>query len=370
MATRTKEAVGTRRRRVDDFDYELPRELIAERPVVPRDAARLLEVGERLSDLSVRDLPALLEAGDVFVYNDTRVIPARLMGRRPGETDASGEPIRDEVRVEVTLHRQVAADTWRAFARPVRRLRLGDRIVFAPGFWAVVAAKGLDGDVTLRLSVAGRALEDSLVRFGAAPLPPYIPRAGGPDERDRTDYQTMFAARPGAVAAPTAGLHFTPELMAAIEGRGVRPVAVTLHVGAGTFMPIRAEFVDQHRMHAEAGIVSPAAAEAVNAARAEGGRVVAVGSTVLRLLETAADAAGTVKAFRGESDLFVTPGYRFKVADLLVTNFHLPKSTLFMLVCAFAGTARMRAAYEHAKASRYRFYSYGDCCLIHRAEAA
>jgi S-adenosylmethionine:tRNA ribosyltransferase-isomerase len=338
----------------------------------PRRApsARLLEVGERLRDLSVRDLPALLKPGDVFVYNDTRVIPARLLGRRPGETDAAGDPIRDEVKVEVTLHRQVAADTWRTFARPVRRLRLGDRIAFAPDFWAVVAAKGLAGEVTLRLNVAGRALEDALARFGAAPLPPYIPRPAGSDERDRSDYQTMFAHTPGAVAAPTAGLHFTPELMAEIERHGVRPVAVTLHVGAGTFMPVRAEFVEQHRMHAEAGIVSPAAARVVNAARAEGGRVVAVGSTALRLLETAADAGGTVKAFRGETDLFVTPGYRFKVADLLITNFHLPKSTLFMLVCAFAGTSRMKGAYEHAKAERYRFYSYGDCCLIHRAEAA
>jgi S-adenosylmethionine:tRNA ribosyltransferase-isomerase len=370
MTIEATEAVGDRRRRSDDFDYELPRELIAERPVVPRDAARLLEVGERLRDLSVRHLPALLRPGDVLVYNDTRVIPARLTGRRAPDTNGTRPTTRGEAKVEVTLHKEVAENAWRAFARPARRLRLGDRIAFAHDFSAVVAAKGSQGEVTLHFNVSGRALSDALARFGAAPLPPYIPRPAGPDERDKTDYQTMFAQMPGAVAAPTAGLHFTPELMARIKRRGVRPVAVTLHVGAGTFAPVRAEFVRDHRMHAEAGVVSPEAAGIVNAARAEGGRVVAVGSTSLRLLETAADAGGTLRAFHGETDLFIAPGYRFKVVDLLITNFHLPKSTLFMLVCAFAGTERMKGAYEHAKAERYRFYSYGDCCLIHRAEAA
>lgn len=350
---------------VDDFDYELPRELIAERPVVPRDAARLLEIGPVLRDLSVRDLPALLSPGDVLVINDTRVIPARLEGRRAADPDDQA-PARAEAGIEVTLHREQAGGVWRALARPAKRLRSGDRIAFAPGFCAEVAAKGPEGEVTLRFNVAGRALTAALARFGTMPLPPYIPRPRGPDARDARDYQTIFADKPGAVAAPTAGLHFTPALLAAVERRGVRLAAVTLHVGAGTFLPVTTRSVRDHRMLAEAGAVGREAVDIINAARAEGGRVVAVGSTSLRLLETAADAGGRLRPFEGETDLFITPGYRFKVADLLITNFHLPRTTLFMLVCAFAGLDRMKSAYEHAKLMRYRFYSYGDCCLLHR----
>jgi S-adenosylmethionine:tRNA ribosyltransferase-isomerase len=349
--------------RVDEFDYPLPRELIAARPAVPRDAARLLEVGDQLRDLAIRDLPELLDPGDVLVTNDTRVLPARLSGRRGGDPAAA----RGEARVEVTLLKQEAADTWSALARPARKLRPGDRIAFAPGFWAHVAETGPEGEVRLAFNLAGTALKAALDRFGAMPLPPYIPRRHGPDSRDKRDYQTVFAEKDGAVAAPTAGLHFTPELFAAIEERGVRLVAVTLHVGAGTFLPVRVERVRDHRMHAEAGVIEAGGAAAINDARAHGGRVVAVGSTVLRLLETAAESDGRVRPLDGETDLFITPGYRFKAVDLLLTNFHLPRSTLFMLVCAFAGTARMRAAYEHAIAERYRFYSYGDCCLLHPA---
>jgi S-adenosylmethionine:tRNA ribosyltransferase-isomerase len=349
--------------RVDEFDYELPRDLIADRPIVPRDAARLLEVGDELRDLAIRDLPGLLNAGDVLVTNDTRVIPARLFGRRAA--DPAGA--RGETGIEVTLLREEAADTWQALARPARRLKPADWIAFAPGFSAHVADTGAEGEVRLAFNLRGPALRAALERFGAMPLPPYIARPHGPDARDRFDYQTIFAEKEGAVAAPTAGLHFTPELLSRIDERGVRRLAVTLHVGAGTFLPVRVERVKDHRMHAEAGVIEAGVAAAVNDARARGGRVVAVGSTVLRLLETAAESDGRVRPFDGETDIFITPGYRFKAVDLLLTNFHLPRSTLFMLVCAFAGVPRMRAAYAHAVKERYRFYSYGDCCLLHLA---
>jgi S-adenosylmethionine:tRNA ribosyltransferase-isomerase len=344
--------------RVDDFDFDLPDELIAQRPAVPRDAARLLDLTARPPrDRTVSDLPRLLRPGDLLVFNDTRVIPARLSGRR------------GTAKVEVTLHREVAADAWRAFARPARKLKPGDRVAFgddeAP-FAATVAEKGLEGEVTLRFDRGGADLKAALERHGAMPLPPYIKRAGPADARDRTDYQTLFAAHDGAVAAPTAGLHFTPGLVAALDARGVRRTTVTLHVGAGTFLPVKAERVEDHRMHPERGEVTVGAAAAVAAARAAGGRVVAVGTTSLRLLETAAGDDGTVHPFAGETALFIYPGFRFRVADLLLTNFHLPRSTLFMLVCAFAGTAAMKAAYAHAVAAGYRFFSYGDCCLLGR----
>jgi len=341
--------------RVDDFDFELPRELIADRPAVPRDSARLLEVRpEGLADWTVRDLPGLLATGDLLVFNDTKVIPARLTGRRGAAT------------VEVTLHKVEAPNRWRAFARPAKRLKPGDRIAFAEDFAAEVADKGEGGEVTLAFDRAGAALFAALEQYGQMPLPPYMGRDA--DARDRLDYQTLLAAREGAVAAPTAGLHFTPELLAALAARGIGRVTVTLHVGAGTFLPVKAEDTRDHVMHAEWGEIGAEAAAAINAARTRGGRIVAVGTTSLRLLETAAKDDGTVQAFAGDTDIFITPGYRFKAVDLLLTNFHLPRSTLFMLVAAFAGLERMQAAYAHARAARYRFYSYGDACLLHRSD--
>jgi S-adenosylmethionine:tRNA ribosyltransferase-isomerase len=339
-----------------DFDFELPGECIAERPVSPRDAARLLAVDNSLRDLRMRDLPGLLEPGDVLVFNDTRVLPARLRGQR------------GEARIEATLHKQEAVNAWLAFARPAKRLRPGDIVTFAEGFSAEVAAKGEGGEVLFRFNVGGADLIAALQRHGEMPLPPYIKRDGGADERDRADYQTMFAEIEGAVAAPTAGLHFTPALMQALRDRGVKPVPLTLHVGAGTFLPVKVEDIAEHKMHAEYGEIGEETAAAINQARAAGGRVVAVGTTVLRLLESAADEDGTLRPFAGDTDIFIAPGYRFRIVELLVTNFHLPKSTLFMLVCAFAGMARMKAAYAHAIATGYRFYSYGDGSLLKRAE--
>ncbi|MGQ0664170.1 MAG: tRNA preQ1(34) S-adenosylmethionine ribosyltransferase-isomerase QueA [Pseudomonadota bacterium] len=341
--------------KVSEFDFELPAALIAQHPASPRDSARLIEVGAALADWSVGDLPHLLKAGDLLVYNDTRVIQARLAGWRGA------------ARVEVTLHRRLDSATWRAFARPAKRLKPGDRIEFAPGLAATVAARGEGGEVELAFAPSGDLMA-ALERHGSMPLPPYIRRPRGGDPRDLRDYQTMWAEKEGAVAAPTAGLHFTPALIDALERAGIARAALTLHVGAGTFLPVKVEDTEAHAMHAEWGEVSGATAAAVEAARARGGRIVAVGSTSLRLLETAADARGRVREFAGETRLFVTPGYRFKVVDLLLTNFHLPRSTLFMLVAAFAGLARMRSAYAHAIARGYRFYSYGDCCLLHRRE--
>ncbi len=341
--------------RSDDFDFELPRELIAQHPAVPRDAARLLVVGDDLQDRVVRDLPALLRPGDVMVVNDTRVIPARLFGRRGAAN------------IEVTLtepEETAGGARWRAFARPAKRLGPGDRIAFGSGLAATVTAKGERGEITLLFEQERVAFAAALERAGAMPLPPYIKRARGGDPRDRDDYQTVFAARDGAVAAPTAGLHFTPEMLAALDARAVARVAVTLHVGAGTFLPVTAADPRDHRMHAEWGEIAPGAAAALNAAKAKGGRVVALGSTALRLLETAADDKGDLHPFTGKTDIFILPGYRFRIVDLMLTNFHLPRSTLFMLVCAFAGTQRMKRAYAHAVQAGYRFYSYGDACLL------
>jgi S-adenosylmethionine:tRNA ribosyltransferase-isomerase len=338
-----------------EFDFDLPAHLIADRPVEPRDAARLLVVEDKLQHRIVRDLPALLRPGDLLVLNDTRVIPARLMGRRGA------------ARIEATLHKQVAAGRWRAFARPGRKLKPGDRIEFAPGFAAEVAGKFEGGEIELSFNLVGDELLAMLRRHGQMPLPPYIKRPPRGDEHDRADYQTVYAAKDGAVAAPTAGLHFTSELLRAIEARGAALTSVTLHVGAGTFLPVKVEDTRDHVMHSEFGAIDGAAAEAINRTRAAGGRVVAVGTTSLRLIESVADEAGRVGPFAGETDLFITPGHRFRAVDLLLTNFHLPRSTLFMLATAFAGTARIKAAYEHAKAAGYRFYSYGDCCLLQRA---
>jgi S-adenosylmethionine:tRNA ribosyltransferase-isomerase len=342
--------------KVADFDFDLPRELIAERPIEPRDAARLLVVGATLADRHVRDLPDLLRPGDLLVFNDTRVIPARLYGRRGA------------ARIEATLHKQEAPDRWRAFARPAKRLKAGDRVEFGDGALAAeVAEKGGGGEVVLRFALAGAELMAALERTGVMPLPPYIPRAHGPDARDRADYQTVFARRKGAVAAPTAGLHVTDDLLARLAARGIERAFVTLHVGAGTFLPVKVEDTRDHVMHAEWGRIDDATGEAIAAARARGGRVVACGTTALRLLESAAREDGAVAPFEGDTALFITPGYRFKAVDVLLTNFHLPRSTLFMLVAAFAGLERMRAAYAHAKRAGYRFYSYGDACLLERA---
>ncbi len=342
------------------FDFPLPPELIAQEPARPRDSARLLVVdGDRLEDRVIRDLPALLRPSDVMVFNDTRVIPARLEGARGA------------ARVEVTLHRRAGERAWLAFAKPAKRLKAGDRIDFADGLSATVEARD-GGEVRLAFSAAGEALAEALDRIGRMPLPPYIRRPRGSEDGDRPDpdrqdYQTMFARHAGAVAAPTAGLHFTPELMRALDARGVKTATLTLHVGAGTFLPVNVADTDQHRMHAEYGEIGAAAAAAINVARQAGGRIVAAGSTSLRLMETAADPDGRLRPFSGETSLFVTPGYRFKTAELMLTNFHLPRSTLFMLVTAFAGLERMRRAYAHAIRARYRFYSYGDACLLRRA---
>jgi S-adenosylmethionine:tRNA ribosyltransferase-isomerase len=340
---------------LSDFDFHLPPELIAQRPVSPRDSARLLHVGARLADLGVRDLPSLLHPGDILVFNDTRVIPARLLGRR------------GDAKVEVTLHKRAGPDRWHAFAKPAKKLQPGDRIDFRDAFSADVAGKGEGGEVLLAFDRGGPALLAALHDRGVMPLPPYIKRSGGADARDRNDYQTVYAKKEGAVAAPTAGLHFTPALFEALEARGVQRATLTLHVGAGTFLPVKTDKVEDHPMHAEVGEISAEAAAAINATRAAGGKVVAVGTTVLRLLEHVADEDGQLRPFAGETDLFVLPGYRFKIVDRLMTNFHLPKSTLFMLVGAFAGVERMKAAYAHAIAQGYRFYSYGDSSLLERA---
>ena len=338
-----------------DFDFDLPPDRIAQQPARPRDAARLLHVAPAgWQDRAVRDLPDLLRPGDILVANDTRVIPAQLAARRGA------------ARIGITLDRPLPDGTWHALARNARRLHAGDVLQFdgADGFTAEVRARHPDGGVTLAFNLAGAAFAEALHRAGALALPPYIARPAGPTAADAQDYQTVFAARDGAVAAPTAGLHFTPALLDALARRGVARCTVTLHVGAGTFLPLRNEDVATHRLHAERGEITEAAAAAIGAAP---GRIVAVGTTSLRLLESAAAADGTVRPFTGETDLFIRPGHRFRTADLLLTNFHLPRSTLFMLVCAFAGTARMRAAYAHAIDAGYRFYSYGDATLLERA---
>jgi S-adenosylmethionine:tRNA ribosyltransferase-isomerase len=341
--------------RVDDFDFDLPRQLIAAHPAEPRDAARLLAVGSTLHDRVIGDLPLLLRRGDLLVFNDTRVIPARLVGSRGSAC------------IEVTLHRDLGGGAWRAFAKGAKRLKSGDRLVFGDGFAAEVAGKHEEGDLTLRFALEGAAFRVALEHFGSMPLPPYIKRAPGGDARDIRDYQTIFARRDGAVAAPTAGLHFTERLLQALDAAGVEWLAVTLHVGAGTFLPVKVADTREHKMHGETGFIDEAAARRINAVRTQGGRVVAVGTTSLRLLESAADDSGRVRPFAGETALFITPGYRFRAVDLLLTNFHLPRSTLFMLVAAFAGLERMRAAYAHATARGYRFFSYGDACLLYPA---
>jgi S-adenosylmethionine:tRNA ribosyltransferase-isomerase len=354
--------------RTDLFDYDLPPDRIALRPVSPRDGARLLVVRPQatpeLEDRCIADLPELLTPGDTLVLNDTKVIPARLTGRRlRGEEGA---------KVEATLIARTAPDTWRALAKPGKRLAVGDRLRFGNegrvcllgNLDATVEEKGEGGEVLLRFDFHGPVLDEAIEQVGEMPLPPYIAARRPPDEQDRADYQTLVARVDGSVAAPTAGLHFTPELLQRLEARGIAIAKVTLHVGAGTFLPVKSEEIEGHKLHAEHGEVSAATAHALNETRARGGRIVAVGTTVLRLLESAADADGRLHGFAGETSLFVTPGYRFRAVDALLTNFHLPRSTLFVLACAFAGRERMQRAYAHAIQSGYRFYSYGDACLL------
>lgn len=351
--------------RVSDFDFDLPESLIALHPAEPRDSARLLLVdpANGLSDHHVPDLLWLLRAGDVLVVNDTRVLPAELRGTR----------IRGENRATVSfnLHKRVDAHTWRAFARPAKRLALLDRLELGNGtanaLTAQVAGKGETGEVTLEFDLGGAQLDEAIKAHGAMPLPPYIGAKRGVEERDLVDYQTVYAANDGAVAAPTAGLHFTENLLQQLADKGVTVERVTLHVGAGTFLPMKVDDTEDHVMHAEWGELTQNTVERINAKRAAGGRVIAVGTTSLRLLETASRATGTLQPFIGDTDIFITPGFKFATVDALMTNFHLPKSTLFMLVSAFAGVETMRAAYDHAVADGYRFYSYGDGSLLFRS---
>jgi S-adenosylmethionine:tRNA ribosyltransferase-isomerase len=355
--------------RTDLFDFELPSERIALRPVAPRDSARMLVVrpGAALDDRFVHDLPDLLRAGDQLVVNDTKVIAAQLTGRRLGREI--------EPRIEATLIKRVDGSRWQALVKPAKRLSEGDivrfgsegRVCFLGQLDATVEAKGEAGEVTLAFTFHGPALDRAIAEMGDTPLPPYIAGKRAVDDRDASDYQTMFAREEGAVAAPTAGLHFTPELEAAVLAKGAAIQRVTLHVGAGTFLPVKVDDTANHRMHAEWGQLSAETAETLNAARREGGRIIAVGTTSLRLLESAATEDGTLKPFAGETDVFITPGHRFRCVDALMTNFHLPRSTLFMLVSAFSGLEPMKAAYAYAIANGYRFYSYGDASLLFRA---
>lgn len=345
---------------IAEFDFDLPPERIATEPARPRDAARLLHVAANgMADRTVRDLPALLAPGDVLVVNDTRVIPAQLRGRR------------GQAWVGLTLDRPLADGGWVALARNARRLQAGDLVAIEGRLELAATIRGrhADGSVVLDFDRAGEALDAALRAAGRLALPPYIARPDGPTAQDEQDYQTIFAAHEGAVAAPTAGLHMTPAVMAALAARGVGLARLTLHVGAGTFLPLREGSLAARRLHPERGVITQDAAAAINAARAAGGRIVALGTTTLRLLESSVDAGGRILPFAGETAIMLAPGHRFRSADVLLTNFHLPRSSLFMLVCAFAGTARMRAAYAHALAGGYRFYSYGDASLLHVAPA-
>ena len=346
--------------RLSDFDFDLPEGLIATRPARPRTAARLLVAqGDAMTDATVADLPRFLRAGDLLVLNDTRVIPARLTGTRTRETP-QGEVT---AKVEITLLEPTAEGNWRALAKPLRKLRAGETVRFGDTLSAVVDAMS-DTDLTLRFDTHGAALDEALARVGAMPLPPYIAALRAPDDQDRTDYQTVWARASGAVAAPTASLHFDQPLLDRLADMGVRFATVTLHVGAGTFLPVKVDDVTTHRMHGERGIVDATAADAINAARAEGRRVVAVGTTALRLIESAADAGGTVHPYDAVTEIFIYPGYSFRVTDALMTNFHLPRSTLLMLVSALMGKDRVDRIYAHAVERGYRFFSYGDSSLL------
>jgi S-adenosylmethionine:tRNA ribosyltransferase-isomerase len=355
--------------RTDLFDFDLPPERIALRPVHPRDAARLLVVrpggAPELDDRGIADLPDLLQPGDCLVVNDSKVIAARLKGRRIGR----GE---NEPAVEATLHKRVDGSTWKAFVLGAKKVQVGDtlrfgdqgKVCFLGQLDAQVSQKDEGGEVTLSFAFHGPILDEAIAERGETPLPPYIASKREPDEQDKSDYQTVYAREEGSVAAPTAGLHFTDTLLARLAERGIAVHKVTLHVGAGTFLPVKADDTAEHKMHAEFAVLPAEVADALNAARAKGGRIVAVGSTALRTLESAAAEQGRVRAFAGDTSLFITPGYGFKAVDLMLTNFHLPRSTLFMLVSAFSGLETMQRAYRHAIEAGYRFYSYGDACLL------
>ena len=342
--------------RVSDFDFDLPEDRIALRPMTPREAARLLVVdGPRREDHKVGDLPSLLKAGDLLVINNTRVLPTQLKGLRHRDAQATA--------FEATLIKSLDGQSWQAFLKPGRRIRVGDDLSFGD-LTARVLQKGEDGVYVLRFDQAASEVINGLHRLGGMPLPPYIRSKRPEDAQDKTDYQTVFARDEGSVAAPTAGLHFTPELLEQLKKKGILLEEVTLHVGAGTFLPVKVENTEDHRMHSEFGIVTPEAAARINAARQSGGRIVAIGTTALRLIESACDDEGVIHPFSADTAIFITPGVRVRSADMLWTNFHLPKSTLFMLVCAFAGTETMKAAYAHAIAHGYRFFSYGDASLL------
>ncbi|MCF6303105.1 MAG: tRNA preQ1(34) S-adenosylmethionine ribosyltransferase-isomerase QueA [Devosiaceae bacterium] len=356
--------------RVDEFDFELPENLIALHPAVPRDSARMLCVGAdgSLSDKYVADLVGVLRYGDILVVNDTRVIPAELSGIRHRDTY--------QANVSFNLHKRIDAQTWAAFARPAKRLKAGDRIVFGEPNDRACASKNLTavvcnvlegGQILLTFDLSGAFLDEAIKSHGAMPLPPYIGSKRAIEPSDEQDYQTMFAKFDGAVAAPTAGLHFTPALLEKLEQNGVAIERVTLHVGAGTFLPVKVEDTKDHKMHSEWGEISEASVERINKAQRQGGRVVAVGTTSLRILESACRESGALAPFSGDTDIFITPGYKFGVVDMLMTNFHLPRSTLFMLVSAFCGAKTMKQAYAHAIADQYRFYSYGDASLLARS---
>jgi S-adenosylmethionine:tRNA ribosyltransferase-isomerase len=358
--------------RVDLFDFDLPEDNIALRPASPRDSARLLVVKPEsdpvLADHRVSELADFLRPGDALVFNDTKVIPAQLEGIRHRE-GAGGQ------QVSATLHMRTAPDVWKAFAKPGKRIKIGDRIEFGQSdsntcmlgsLMATVEEKSEGGEVTLRFDLSGPMLDEAIMSVGHIPLPPYIAAKRAEDDKDRQDYQTIYAREEGAVAAPTAGLHFTPDLFAKLDAAGIERHFVTLHVGAGTFLPVKADDTADHKMHQEIGYVSAETAERLNAVKGRGGRIISVGTTSLRLLESAAQETGRIAAWSGATGIFITPGYRFKAVDMLMTNFHLPKSTLFMLVSAFSGLDTMQNAYAHAIETGYRFYSYGDSSLLFR----
>jgi S-adenosylmethionine:tRNA ribosyltransferase-isomerase len=351
---------------VTQFDFDLPEDRIALRPASPRDSARMLVIDAEggIRHAYVRDLPNYLGAGDILVTNNTKVIAARLRGRRMPRTGHAG----DGPKIELLLHKQLDEARYRAFARPARKLESGDHIFLGETLGARVLVHGEGGEIEIEFDVQGADLDAAIAREGEVPLPPYIAGKRVADARDALDYQTIFARHAGSVAAPTAGLHFTPLLLERLEIAGVARETITLHVGAGTFRPVSAEDTAEHKMHAEWAEIPQDAADAINSARASGGRIVAVGTTSLRTLESAADTSGQLQRFSGDTDIFITPGYRFRTAEILLTNFHLPRSTLFMLVCAFCGTDRMKRAYAEAIAEQYRFYSYGDACLLFRPD--
>lgn len=345
--------------KVDKFDFELPKELIAIRPAPSRDGARLLVVkGKSLSDKLVSDLPTFINAGDLMIFNDTRVIPARLSGKRR------------DAKMEITLHMNMSGGVWKAFARPAKKLKVDDVINFMGGLDALVTSKGDAGEITIQFNKTDDELSEALTFAGVMPLPPYIASQRPVDDRDLEDYQTIYSKHDGAVAAPTAGLHFTENLQNSLKERQVNAAYVTLHVGAGTFLPVKVDDTDDHKMHEEYGEISPDVAALINETHKRGNKVIAVGTTSLRLLESATDEDGVTKPFAAATDIFITPGYKFRSVDILMTNFHLPKSTLFMLVSAFAGFDNMKAAYKHATQSGYRFYSYGDSSILFREDNA